>query len=412
MALNINSFIQGAKNNFLFLRDMMFVQPQNTVINHVNVRPVIRQSQDIQKWRMALQIAEQDHEQRKQLYDLYSEIMLDGRLKSLVQQRIARITNTDITFKVDGSELPEIEALTETGFFTEFLTEALMSRFYGHSLLECYWPAPGQSGGVTNLIPREHVKPKRGIVTKNHWDTSGLLYRERPFSDYVIEVGKPTDLGMILEACPYVIYKRGGFGDWAEFAEVFGMPFRWATYNSEQSRGILESALSEAGSAGFVVAPEDAKLQFFNPTAGSASNDIFRFLVDQCNQELAITILGNTMTTQEAKNSGYAQSVTQMQTQDALHADDRKFILRVLNEKVTPYLERIGYKVNGGRWAFEDEDNLSLTQRIEIDMKVNSIVPIADKYWYEKYNLPMPDGTEAPDPEDDPKPKGKVGKKP
>lgn len=382
---------------------------KNVVINHTVVRPVVRQSQDIQKWRTALMAAEQEHQQRTLIYDLFSEILLDGRLKSLIFQRIARITNTPLSFTVNGKPVDDVAALATKRCFRKFVSEALNARMWGHSLMELYWPMPGSKDkGVTNLIPRKHVKPRKGVVTKNSWDIEGLPYRQPPYNQYCIEVGEPEDLGLILEACPHVIYKRGGFGDWAEFAEVFGMPFRWATYNNEQSRGILEDALSKAGSAGFVVAPQDAQLQFFNPTAGSQSNDIFRFLIDACNQELAITVLGNTMTTQEAKHSGYAQSETHMKSQDEVHADDRAFVLSVLNEDLMPYLAALGYQVEGGTWAFEDGDGMTLSERLNIDTRVAGFVPIGEDYWYDKYGIPKPKPGEMPeddmDDEDDDEP--------
>jgi hypothetical protein len=418
MALDIKSLLTAAKSNILFLKDMGAKRKPNVVVNHVTVRPINRQSQDIQKWRSALIQAEQEYEQRTMLYDLYSEILLDGRLKSLIFQRTARITNTPLTFTVKGKPMDDVIALATKRCFRKFIKEALMSRFWGYSLMELYWPMPGtKDKGLTNLIPRKHVKPRKGVVTKNSWDMEGLPYREAPYNQFCIEVGEVDDLGLILESCPHVIYKRGGFGDWAEFAEVFGMPFRWATYNSEPSRAILEEALQKAGSAGYVVAPEDAKLQFFNPTAGSQSNDIFRFLIDACNQELAITILGNTMSTQEAKHSGYAQSETQWKTQDEIHQDDRAFVLSVLNEDLLPYLASLGYKVEGGEWAFEDGDGMSLTERLNIDTRVSAFVPIGEDYWYEKYGIPKPKPGEEPEDDDsdgdgDDEPPTGDGKKP
>ena len=409
MAFNIKSFSTGLKNNFLSLASGMGFRPQNTVINHVTVRPVNRQSQDIQKWRSALKTAEQESQQRQAIYDLYSDILLDGRLKALINQRITRITNTPLIFHNKGKRIDLVTDLTKYSFFRDFLTETLQARFWGHSLQELYWPAPGEKKGVTNLIPRKHVKPKFGIVTRQQFDMTGLPYREAPYNEYCIEVGKPDDLGRILEACPYVIFKRGGFGDWAEFAEVFGMPFRWATYNNEQSRQILETALSQAGAAGYVVAPEDAKLEFHNPTAGGQSNDIFRFLIEACNQEISVTILGNTMTTTEAKHSGYAQSETQWKTQDEIHKDDRAFVLTVLNERLNDYLLSLGYPVRKGEWCFEDGDGLSLKERLDIDIQIaGQGVPIAMDYWYDKYMIPKPkpgevtqiEQVEEDDPED------------
>lgn len=388
---------------------------QGIVVNHVTVRPINRQSQDIAKWRTALIAAEAGQQQRSILYDLYSDILLDGRLKSLINQRVARITNTPLCFYRDGKPDDAIKEITRKKYFRKFLKESLLSRAWGHSLLELYWPSPGsKETGITNLIPRKHVKPKFGIVTKNAWDMTGVQYREDPLRKFCIEVGEADDLGFILEACPHVIFKRGGFGDWAEFAEVFGMPFRWATYNNEQSRGILETALSEAGAAGYVVAPEDANLQFFNPTAGGNSNDIFRFLIAACNEELSITILGNTMTTTDSKHGGYAQSETQMKTQDEIHKDDREFILSILNEDLNQYLGSLGYQVEGGVWNFEDGDGLSLTDRLSIDTKIAAIVPIPQDYWYEKYQLPKPEAGELADMEedDDPEPDDAEQKEP
>lgn len=398
MALDIKSFPNWLKSNILFFADKPSTQKQNIVVNHTTVRPVNRQSQDITKWRNALVIAEQEQQQRAVLYDLYADILLDGRLKQLIFQRVARITNTPLVFKINDKPIDDVTRLATGTAMRDFLQEALNARMWGHSLMELYWPAPGSNIiGTTTLIPRKHVKPRKGVVTKGQWDVEGIPFRDAPYNQFCIEVGKVDDLGLILEACPHVIYKRGGFGDWAEFAEVFGMPFRWATYNNEQSRQVLEKALEAAGSAGYVVAPEDAKLQFFNPTAGSQSNDIFRFLIDSCNQEMAITILGNTMTTQEAKHSGYAQSETQWKTQDAVHQDDRAFVLSVLNEKLNPYLERLGYQVKGGMWHFDDGDGLSLIQRINIDMQVASQVPIGRSYWYNRYQIPVPEPGDVPE---------------
>ncbi len=364
---------------------------ESITVNHVTVRPVARQTQDIGKWRSALICAEQDHDQRTLLYDLYEDILLDGRMKRLIEQRIQSVTNCKIKFTQNGKPVEDLDTLAMTTAFAEFLREALMSKFWGHSLLELYWqPAGSVLAHTTNLIPRKHVKPKLGIVTKEQWGSEGLPYREKPFTDFVIEIGKANDLGLMLQCSPLVIYKRGGFGDWAEFAETFGMPFRWATYNNDQSRQILETALAEAGSAGYVVAPEDAKLEFHNAIAGGNNNDIFRMLVQACNEELAITILGQTMTTQEAKGSGFAQSKVHENTQGEIHADDRLFVLRILNEKLNPYLASLGYQVKGGEWAFEDGENLPLTERITIDEKLAAFIDIPDDYWYEKYKIPKP----------------------
>lgn len=368
-------------------------EEKNIVINTVDVRPIVRQSQDIQKWRNALITAEGYSQQRAQLYDLYADVLLDGFLKRLLAKRIESITNCNLTFTIDGEGQDDIIDLTRNSFFQTAISEALNSKFYGHSLLELNWGAPRSNKGATVLIPRKHVKPRFKIVTKDHWSIEGLDYMKYK---HVIEIGTAEDLGDLLEAAQYVIYKRGAFGDWAEYAEVFGMPFRWATYNNEQSRVVLETALAQAGSAGYVVAPQDAQLQFLSGSTAQ-SNDVFKALREACNEELSITILGNSMTTTEAKSSGYAQSKTHADGQMELHKADRKFILQFLTEKITPYLASIGYKVADGHWDFVENETLTLAERVSIDMQLAQKIDIGDEYWYEKYKIPMPKNPRTPE---------------
>lgn len=404
----------------LFLKDVPDTMPRRNfrnpkpkgdiIVNQVTVRPVNRQSLDIQKWRNALIMAEGDYDQRVLLYDLYDDVLLDGHLCDAIDKRVNAITNASLQFvDAKGKPIEAVNEILETTFFEEFLTEVMQSKFWGHSLLELDWGAPGSKKGTTSLVPRKHVKPRLGIVTQQQWGMDGISYRDRP---NIIEVGKANDLGRLLQVSQYVIYKRGGFGDWAEYAETFGTPFRWATYNNEQSRTVLETALAQAGTSGYVVAPTDANLQFLNANPSGQGDMLYNRLREACNEEISVTILGNTMTTTEAKSSGYAQSYTHAESQSDLHKSDRRFVLRVLGEMLTPYLASIGYPVKGAKWTFYDEERISMEARINIDMQVASKVPIPNYYWYERYNIPAPAagdevGMETDDNTDDEPPAGK-----
>jgi hypothetical protein len=279
---------------------------EGIIINHLNVRTVHRQTQDIQKWRNAIVQAESAMQYRKTLYDLYEDLLLDGFLGSVIDKRVRAICNRQMAFvRTDGERDEDISKLSRKGFFEDLLRELVLSKMWGHSLVEMNWPAPGSpTKGWSKLVNRRHVKPRYGIVTKEASDMRGIPYREKPFNLISIEAGGDEDLGLLCKAAQYVIYKRGNFGDWAEFAEVFGMPFRFATYNNEQSRLILEEAMEAAGSAGFMVAPDDVNLEF-KTGGGSGQNagGVFDALRQACNEEIAIAILGNTMTTTEAQTT-------------------------------------------------------------------------------------------------------------
>ncbi|RME98772.1 MAG: DUF935 family protein, partial [Bacteroidetes bacterium] len=393
------------KQQFLNIYQKLRGGDQKILVNHVTVQPPRRKTQDIANWRKAIESAEGYGQFRSELLDLYKDMMLDGYLTNVTCKRIEEVTNREFIFlDADGQEVPEISKLAETSYFETLLTEIVNAKFYGHSLLEILWPAPGSDEeGKTVLIPRKNVKPRWGIVTEHPYDLDGYPYREGQFAQNVIEIGEPEDLGLLLGAAQYVIYKRGNFGDWAEYAQIFGIPFRWATYNNEQSRGILETALAEAGPAGAVVAPEDTNLQFLNGNPSGNGHQVFHTLRQACNEEIAFTIIGNTMTTMEARNSGYAQSKTQGEGEDEKNFSDRRFTLRVLNEQLVPILEQLGYAVKGGSWTIKDEERLSLSERVEIDTKLYDMgLPMSHDYFYDTYRIPKPDPSELAEREADP----------
>ena len=370
------------------------------VVNNISVRPITRQTQDVDKWRNALQAAEGFGQQRQTLYDLYADILLDGFLKRCIEKRITAVTNRRLCFTVNEKRMEDVEALTDKTFFDMLVRLVMESRFWGHSLIELDWGRDGK--GHTKLVDRRHVKPRFGIVTKNSTDTDGIKYREKPFDALTIEAGEDEDLGWILECCFPVIVKRGNYGNWAEFAQVFGMPFRHGKYNNEETRTVLEDALDKMGAAGYIVSPDDAQIEFQYPAGVGQGVDIFKMLHQTCDEDIAITILGNTMTTTEAKTSGYAQGVVHQQVQEELHKDDRKFVLSILNEKLTPYLERIGFPVAGGSWAFEEEENMSKKEMLELgEILKRNAVPVGLSWWYETSGIPMPSADDLPE-EDEP----------
>lgn len=390
----------------------------NIIVNKLDVRPIQRQTQDISKWRNALIYAESPTQQRGLIYDLYADTLLDTHLEAIIEKRIAAITNCKITFTIDGKPVDDVVNLTRKRFFKTFLKEAMNAKMYGHSLLQLDWSRDPKRKSETYLIPRRHVKPRFGIVTVNDYDTEGVNYLDKPFNDgSIIEIGGKEDLGKLLLVAPLVIYKRGNWGDWAEFVECFGMPIIDAAYNNEQSREALQEAFNAMGSRGRLIRPEEAKVEIHTVNDNGTGGNLYNTFRQAVNEEMSISILGNTMTTTEAKNSGYAQSKTHGQSQEQLHQDDREFVLSILNEDVTPYLGKIGFPTEGGVWAFVDAESITLAERLAIDMQVSTKVPVPVSYWYEKYNIPTPqngedvtdgnDEDDAPnDPEKDPNTEG------
>lgn len=353
------------------------------VYNQILVQPVYRGINDIGTWKSALRAA--DMGLRSKLYDLYEDILMDGTVTDAIGKRIEAITDCDINFTVNRKEVPRITELIDTVEFENQLKEIMWSLFWGISVDEYSFV----NGFDFNSIPRKHIRPKEKLILRRQYDTDGISYSD---DGMIIQWGEDNDLGLLLKVAPYVIYKRGGFGDWAQFVELFGMPQRIGKYNSmdEQSRRLLIQAFEEAGSAPYIVIPKESDVEQ-TTLSGSSNGALYNDFRNACNEEILITVLGQTMTTKDG--ASLSQSKVHLEVQEKKHRSDRRFVIRMLNKYLVPLLESRGYPVHGGKFSFVDKkDELTVS-----DLKtLSTMIPIPRSYGYEKYGIPEPkDGEEV-----------------
>lgn len=345
--------------------------------NQILIQPIHRGVNDIGSWKSALRTA--DMGLRTKLYDLYEDILLDGSATDAIGKRIEAITDCDINFTVNKKEVPIMNELIDTIEFEEQLKEIMWCLFWGISVDEYSF----MNGFDFNSIPRKHIRPKEKVILRQQYDTTGISYES---DDMIIQWGKDDDLGLLLKIAPYVIYKRGGFGDWAQFVELFGMPQRIGKYNSmdEQSRRLLIKAFEEAGSAPYLVIPKESEVTQ-TTLSGSTNGALYNDFRNACNEEILITILGQTMTTKDG--ASLSQSKVHMEVQEKKHRSDRRFVIRQLNKYLVPLLESRGYPVHGGKFSFVDKkDEITVG-----DLKtLSTMIPIPQTYGYEKYGIPEP----------------------
>lgn len=367
---------------------------KNIAIQNLIIRPVQRGRADINKWRSAHRAAEAQHtSHRVELYDLYDEALIDTTLGSLIEKRIMAITNTKLRFVRDGEDVEEFKNLIKQKAFKKMLREMMLSKFWGISLLEFSFALDGKMQVFS--VPRKHIRPKQKLITYEQSGQEGFAYNQGIFINTMMEIGDADDLGLLLKAIPFVLYKRGAMGDWAQFAEIFGMPIKVGRYDAYDTttRLQLEQALDEAGSALSIVIPKEAMIELLESKNTADGSRVFESLKNACNDELAILILGQTETTRSSASSGYAQAKVHGQTEDDINQDDRDYIISILESDFNAILQANGFNVAGGEWLFEDpEENISLKDRVIIDTTLkNAGLPISDEYLYERYNIPKPD---------------------
>jgi phage gp29-like protein len=352
-----------------------------------------RSSKDIGKLKESIVSAESIYfPNRVALYDLYHDVLsMDGFLRGIIQKRIDAVLNKKIKFlKKDGKQDDDLTDLIKSEKGRDMITLLMESKLWGTSGMEFV------IGDELNFkeVPRKHIKPEKGVITKSQYAVSeenGFAYEDMPF---VWVVGKKNDLGLLLACSMYAIYKRGGFGDFAQYVEIFGQPVRIMKYDAydTKTKQELKSLLTDSGSSLAMMIPKQAEFEMLDGKTSNGDGKLQIGLKDACNEEMAIAILGNTETTSSSKSSGYAQSKEHGEQQDELTVSDLIFVENLLNsKKFKQILKSYGFNIDG---KFEFELDLNLTKlklRIEIDMVVCTKVPIGDDYWYETYRIPKPD---------------------
>lgn len=366
---------------------------QGIVIQNIVIRPVVRSSQDIEKWRNALRAAEGVTPERIQLYDLYADIILDSFLSSLIEKRVLGVTKRKLSF-VDksGKGNEQIIELIKTQQFRKLRTEIIMQKLFGIKVIEI----DRLNDGIKVFsAPVKHIKPWLGVVSYEQYGYDGIEYNAPPANKYVFQVGDSHDLGLLLKAAPYVIYKRGGFGDWAHFAEIFGTPFREARYDgfNPQVRAQLELALERAGNAAYAVLPKEAEITFHEPKNVQGNGQLYDMLRKACNEELSVLILGQTETTTSSQSSGYAQAKEHAKVEDAFNLNDCEDELGILNECVKPILANLGFNVDGDFIHEEETEEMSMLDKASMyDILRNNIkLPVSDDHLYKEFSIPKPD---------------------
>ncbi len=352
-----------------------------TVVNQLVIKAPNRKTYDVGAWRNALQSA--DRGRVKTLFDLYEDLLIDGVLADAVSKRVDAVTNSELTFQdASGKEVDDITTLINTPDFEELLTQVINTKFWGRSGMELDFT----DGMSVFEIPRKHINLDTQQILRQDTDVTGIPYEG---DDNILVLGKKRDFGLFLKTAPLIIYKRGGFGDYAQWLEIFGMPQRVGKYSSYdiESRQLLTQALEQAGSAPYIVIPKESEVETTNNTGSGNSGQSYNDFRKACIEETLITILGQTLTTVSGDKGARSLGEVHQDVAANKYKSDIRFVGGVLNHYLLPILERRGFPVTGGKFVFpEDTEPLTVAEVVQL----SKIIKIPTMFLHDKYGIPVP----------------------
>lgn len=329
-----------------------------------------------------------DYSRRYKLYDLYSDILMDTHLSSVIDKRVQAVLSLDIEFQRGGKPDEGIGEQLHSPWFRRCIEDILAARWWGFSLMQFY-----REGQWVNydLIPRKHADPVRRLILRHQTDLTGTSWDEYPD---LLFVGSPDDMGLLAKAVPWVIYKRNDVADWAQFAEVFGMPIQEYTYETDDDEA-RQRAIEDAtgiGSLGVFIHGKDTELNLREAGNKSGSADLYDKLCERCNSEISKLFLGNTLTTEASSTGTQALGTVHKKVEDKKLKADCRYVLDVLNYNMADIFQAMGINTAGGKFCFPEQKETDTNTEINVlsRLKKDFNLPIDDDFLYKKFGVEKP----------------------
>ena len=363
------------------------IRQREGLVRKIVPKAISRIRKDMDSWRRALRQADSiERPRRKELMDLYADVMLDALLTSQIEQRIGRTLSAEFSLKDTAGKVDEASTriLSEAVWFPLLLRYMLESVFYGHSLVE--FSASEVSGLEVTLIPRQNVVPEKGLFLFDSTADDGVYYRDmREYGTYVLEFGSPRNYGLLNKAVPHALFKKFAHSCWSELCEIYGIPPRYVKTNTQDPEMLdrAEQMLRDMGSAAYFIIDTTEEFQFANGV--STNGDVYNNLISLCNSEMSLLVSGAQIGQGTKNGNRSKEEVSVKQLVKYVNADKR-LMEDYMNSIVLPALTRLGFIYDGLRFSFNsEEDTGQLWERTAQAMQYYDIDPdwIREKFGIE-----------------------------
>lgn len=310
-------------------------------------KTVTQTRQDIAKWKAALNgFNNTDSPSVYLLYNLYDSILDDALLTSQIENRIQDTLGSSFNLSKKGGDIDEELTTTfqNSELFNDLITHIINSRFYGHSLVELDWKQDGLNEPQlkADLIPRQNVLSKKGVMLFDYNEDKGIKYREVPeFGTWVLEFGKPGEKGLLNKAVPHTLFKRFAQSCWSELCEIYGIPPRVYKTDASDPAAVArgKKMMQDMGSAAWFIIDTEESFEWAKGV--NTNGDVYGNLLNFCDNQNSLLISG-AVVGQDTKHGSNSKEQASQKLLSKLVLADMAMVEMYMNTKVMPALARIG----------------------------------------------------------------------
>lgn len=345
---------------------------------------------DIQKYINAINSAKAvDFSFRSRLYDMYESALMDLHLAGVLAKRLKGVTKVPIEFSRDGVPDEEINRQLASPWMKQLREEIILAQFWGFSLLQFYTDDEGDIRFYS--VPRKHYDPVNQVLLRHQTDSNGTPISEFP---NMLFVGGERDLGILAQILVAVLYKRNNYADWAKYCELYAIPIQEYTYNAgdEETRRQLLLDARQRGNNAVYIHPAESNFQFVESNAKSGTSELFKDFTDYWDNQIAVRVLGNTLTTSASSTGTQALGSVHKEVEEELNEDDCNTVLDVLNYYMLPIFESLGFNVTGGKFVSAKRKEVDTSRQADIYLKMQQLnLPLDPDDVYETLGVKKPE---------------------
>jgi phage gp29-like protein len=334
---------------------------------------------------------------------IYTEIQAETRVASCLESRKAALRNLEWEIdrgKAKSRQAAFIQALFNDLDIDRMIGEILNAPFWGLEVLEVLWKQ-----GPSFILPEDVLgKPLHWFVfdvdnnLRLRTRENPILGDELPPRKFLMARNNPTyedPYGERLASRVFwpVVFKKGGLKWWVTFAEKYGIP--WIV--GKHPRGMadaeidnLADRLEQAIQDAVMVIPEDSSVELVNgggTSGASANSSLFKDLKAVCDEDIAISILGQNLTT-SVKGGSLAAAQVHERVRQEIKDGDKKIVRGVMNQLISWVCQVNFGDVERPQFALYEEEHVDQTQADRDKTLVDTgQIKFTKKYWANTYKL-------------------------
>lgn len=265
----------------------------------------------------------------------------DGQVSTCITSRQAGVLSLKnrLKFPVDNEKQKDFyDKLFKHLPVNDIIKSILNAPKYGYQPIEIIWSI--NADGF--IIPKDiSARPPewffydndRQLRFKQKGNPDGLILTENlkkflcPRNNATYE--NPYGDGYLSKCFWDTVFKKGSKEFWVKFAERYGMPWLTGKYErgaSDQEVEDLLDALENMIQDAVAVFPDNSTIEIHETNGKSASADIFKGIIDECNNSISKNILGQTLTTDVGKSGSYSLGQVHQQVREDIINTDKELV--------------------------------------------------------------------------------------